>query len=61
MELTLCNATTGLDQSIGESRFAMVNMGNNAKVPNMFHKKGSSGIGPGVPFTVGILVNDVSD
>ena len=61
MEFSLCNSTTGLDQSIGESRFAMINMGDNAKVPNIFHKNGFSGIGLGAAFTVGILVNGASD
>ena len=36
-ELTLRNATTGLDQPIGQSRLTMINMGDNAKIPNMFH------------------------
>ena len=36
-ELTLRYATTGLDQSISQRRFAMIDMGDNAKIPNMFH------------------------
>jgi len=36
-ELPLCHATTGLDQSIGQSRLTMINMGDNAKIPNIFH------------------------
>jgi hypothetical protein len=27
----------GLDQAIGQSRLAMIDMGDNAEVPNMFH------------------------
>ena len=37
-ELTLRNAITGLDQSIGQRRLAVINMGDNAKIPNMFHR-----------------------
>ena len=40
-KLALRHATTGLDQSIGQRRFAVINMGDNAKVPNMFHTYGS--------------------
>ena len=36
-KLALRNAATGLDQPIGQGRLAMVDMGDNAKVPNMFH------------------------
>ena len=36
-EVTLLNATTCLDQSVGQSRFAMIDMSDNAKVPNMLH------------------------
>ena len=37
VELTLRHAATGLDQSIGQSRLTMINMGDNAKVTNMLH------------------------
>ena len=36
-KLALRNAATGLDQSIGQSRLPMINMGDNAKVPNVVH------------------------
>ena len=36
-KLALRNAAAGLDQSIGQRRLAVVDMGDNAKVPNMFH------------------------
>ena len=42
VELTLRHATTGLDQSIGQSRLAVINVGDNAKVPNLFHTSCSS-------------------
>ena len=36
-KLALRNAATGLDQPIGQGRLPMVDMGDNAEVPNMFH------------------------
>ena len=37
MEFTLRNAAAGLDQSIGQSRFAVIDVRDDAKIPDMFH------------------------
>ncbi len=37
-KLALRNAAAGLDQAIGQGRFSMVNMGDDAEVANMVHK-----------------------
>jgi hypothetical protein len=37
MKITLRNASTGLNESVGESRLAMINMGDDAEVSNVFH------------------------
>ena len=36
MELTLRNAITGLNQSVGKRRLAMIDVGNNAEISNLF-------------------------
>jgi len=37
VQFTLCYAATGLDQPVGQRRFSMVDMGDDAEVSNMFH------------------------
>lgn len=59
MELPLGNTTTGLDQAIGQGRFAMINMGDNAKITNMFHANGSGRNGPAALWGARILIDPV--
>ncbi len=61
VELALRNATTSLDQPIGQSRLAMIDMGDDAKVPNMFHTSRSCGKCADTSLTDRILVNGASD
>ena len=58
MKFTLCNATTRLDQSIGQSRFSVVDMGNNAEIPNVFHAFQLIFQCADVLLTTTIIVND---
>ena len=37
MKLTLRNAATSLDEPVRQGRFAMIDVGNNAKISNVFH------------------------
>ena len=39
MKVTLRNTSTGLNESVGESRLAMINMGDDAEVSNVFHSR----------------------
>jgi len=38
MEITLCHASTRLNEPVGERRLAMINMGDDAEVSYMFHR-----------------------
>ena len=43
MVFTLRNAASGLDQSIGQSRLAVIDVGDDAKIPDMFHASSFEG------------------